>query len=210
MTKPDSAAACPPTLVLASQSPRRALLLREAGYDPIIAASAFTDDPAPPQGREPLMLAVELATQKAQGVARDPAWHHPVILAADTISIGTGRQLLGQPQSRDEARTMIRNFLNTTHQVVTGVAIFSLESQAQEVLADVASVWLGEVSDETLEAYLATDAWRGKAGGYNLAHIRAQGWPVKVTGDETTVLGLPMGRLVKRLAAWGVHAKGAS
>jgi septum formation protein len=195
------------TLVLASQSPARAKLLREAGYDFHVARSGFVDDPAPPQGHHPDKLAIELAMKKAEHVQLDPAWGHVVILAADTI--GVHRQdgdtvLLGQPQSIDEAREMLRQFMNQTHQVVTGAVLASPESDKLEAFADVAHVTLGHVEDEALEAYLHTGSWRGKAGGCSLSHVQSLGWPVQVQGDPTTVQGLPMKRLTESLAAWGV------
>lgn len=200
------------SLVLASQSPRRADFLREAGYVFVIAASHFVDDPTPPQDREPLMLAIELASQKARHVKLEalPASHADantlLVLGADTIAVGDDNVLLGQPQSQAEAGAMIRKFMHRTHRVVTGVCLWQPGENQEEIFADVAEVKLGEVTEAQLQNYLATDAWRGKAGGYNLAHVREIGWPVEVYGDESTVMGLPMQRLVQRLAAWGVHS----
>lgn len=195
-------------LALASQSPRRAAFLRDAGYDFVVVASGFVDDPAPPQGREPLMLAIELASRKTKEAVLDAlpanaqAW---LILGADTIAAGDDNVLLGKPESKEQAATMIRGFINKTHRVITGVSLWLPESEQEEVFADVASVQFGEVTDQQLQTYLATDAWRGKAGGYNLAHVRELGWDVTVTGDEATVMGLPMQKLVTRLSAWGVR-----
>lgn len=202
---PENQSSDAPTLVLASQSPRRAALLREAGLAVVVARSSFVDDPAPPQGREPLMLAIELASRKARHVMLEEAWPGPVILAADTISILPDGTLLGQPQSRDAAQAMIHGFLNREHRVVTGVALRRLDDEQEEVFADVATVRFGQLDDDAVQAYLDSELWRGKAGGYNLAYVRRQGWPVEVQGDETTVLGLPMRRLMTRLKAWGIH-----
>lgn len=205
MTSKADSSSSRPTLVLASQSPRRASLLQEAGLHPVIARSAFVDDPAPPQGQESLLLAVELATKKAINVIVEPQWHQPVVIGADTISVAVDGSLLGQPQSRAEARQMIESFMDHTHHMVTGVALWSPVTQQQEVFADTAEVWMGRVSDDVIDAYLDTELWRGKAGGYSLAHLQEQQWPLRVGGDETTVLGLPMRRLLPRLAAWGIE-----
>jgi len=202
--------------------------LHEAGYDFVVATSEFVDAAAPLQNREPLMLAIELASQKARQVHletlptshashADPAYgtdqtnvakhtnkDHLLILAADTIAVGDDNLLLGKPESKEEAGEMIRSFINQTHRVVTGVCLWQPGQDQEEVFADVAEVTLGEVTDEQLDAYLATDAWQGKAGGYNLSHVRKLGWPIEVAGDETAVMGLPMQRLVGRLEAWGV------
>lgn len=162
------------------------------------------------------MLAIELASQKARQVHLEslPTSHAShanhankdqlLILAADTIAVGDDNLLLGKPQSKEAADAMIRSFINKTHRVVTGVCLWQPGQDQEEVFADVAEVTFGDVSDEQLDAYLATDAWQGKAGGYNLSHVRKLGWPIKVTGDETAVMGLPMQRLVGRLEAWGV------
>ena len=66
-------------------------------------------------------------------------------------------------------------------------------------MCDVARVWIGDVSRTTLEEYLSSGEWRGKAGGYNLLDRLAAGWPIRVIGDTTTVMGLPMVQLNRQL-----------
>lgn len=194
------------SLLLASQSPARAKLLAEAGVLFEVAPSDFVDDPTPPQGREPLMLAVELASRKARHAKLPRQASDVLVLGADTISVGPQGELLGKPSDADDARRMIERFMDHTHPIISGVALWSPESDHEEVFADVAQVWIGRLTPKQLEDYLASGQWQGKAGGYNLAHVTQQGWPIEVTGDRTTVQGLPMKRLLPRLAAWGVRA----
>ncbi len=193
-----------PDLILASQSPRRAQLLRSAGYRPVTAKPLFDDPPQPEGGgRTAEELAVQLAGQKADSlIAQTPP--NAVILAADTICVGAQGDLIGQPTDRDNAGDMIRGFMNATHRVVTGVSLVT-SGRKQVSFADQAEVKFGPVSDEQLEAYLNTDQWRGKAGGYNLFDRQRDGWPIEVMGDPTTVVGLPMKKLKGALAQLGVH-----
>lgn len=201
------------SLVLASQSPARSALLQQIGCRFTVVPSQFTDDPTPPQNREPALLAMDLALKKAAfSLVSRPK---DVILSADTIGIlplhhshDTSLsmvELLGKPQSIDQARAMLRRLSGQTHHIVTGVALRQADGSHQEAFADITQVTWGHVDSATLEAYLASQSWVGKAGGYSLADIIARHWPVSLIGDPTTVQGLPMQRLMPRLTAWGVY-----
>ncbi|MFW6032995.1 MAG: Maf family protein [Phycisphaeraceae bacterium] len=199
-----------PRLILASRPPRRTLLLREAGYRFQQADPPFEDPPQPqPDARHPATtIAADLARQKASSLAEHvtgPA----LVLAADTICVGAHGRLLGQPATADEARQMIQGFLRDEHEVVTGVALLELKNAKAgepDCFADVARVRFGPLSEQALADYLATDHWRGKAGGYNLADRQLAGWPIDVVGDPATVMGLPMRQLRPRLARHGVRS----
>jgi len=201
-----------PPLILASQSPRRAQLLREAGFVFEQRSPPFADPDQPPGhlgGHEAEDYARSLAIQKAESLARDidgPA----TILAADTICVDEAGALVGKPRDREHARAMLRSFVGCDHRVLSGVALLRVGSNSEtatESFADTAVVTFGAVASEQLEAYLATEDWRGKAGGYNLFDRQAAGWPITVVGDPTTVVGLPMDRLVPMLAS-SLHSGG--
>ncbi|MBX2851186.1 MAG: Maf family protein [Phycisphaeraceae bacterium] len=191
-----------PPLILASQSPRRAQLLTEAGFVFEQRSPPLADPDQPPEhlrGHEAEAYAVSLAKQKAASLAEQidgPA----LILAADTICVDAAGELVGKPRDAGHARAMVGSFVQAEHRVLTGVALLKVGS-AVESFADAAVVRFGAVNDEQLDAYLATDGWRGKAGGYNLFDRQAAGWPIEVEGDPTTVVGLPMRRLAGMLKA---------
>jgi len=190
-------------LLLASRSPRRAALLREAGYV-IEQCDPPFDDPPNPQGdahQTPQQLAANLAARKAFSLPPSPC----VILAADTICTACNGGLLGTPTSRSEARTMIDSFVNNVHDVVTAVVLRPSQQGSEVTFVDTARVCFGSVNNDQSEAYLATNQWRGKAGGYNLFDRQADGWPIHVEGDPTTVVGLPMKKLVPALAKLGIY-----
>ncbi len=198
----------PAHLVLASRSPRRAQLLREAGYDFTQADPPFDDPPQP--AAEPGCSAKDLAGQLAGQKALSLQDHIPpgaVILAADTICVGQDGQLIGQPKDRQHAAEMIRHFTQNAHQVVTGVALLTDHLQAPLILVDQSTVVLETLNDVQLDEYLDTDQWQGKAGGYNLFDRQAAGWPIQVQGDPTTVVGLPMKQLIPALAGLSIRPK---
>jgi nucleoside triphosphate pyrophosphatase len=195
-----------PTLILASRSPRRAQLLREAAYTFTQADPPFNDPPQPTatQGQTPDDLATQLASKKALSL-HTLVPPNSVILAADTICIGPDNQLIGQPKNRDDARQMIRQFTQNAHHVVTGIALLTDALNTPQILADQATVTLGTLTDVQLNQYLDTQQWQGKAGGYNLFDRQKAGWPLTVQGDPTTVVGLPMNKLVPALKTLGIH-----
>ena len=201
-----------PPLILASQSPRRAQLLREAGFAFEQRSPPFADPDQPPghlEGHEAEDYACALAVQKAESLAGEIDGS-ATILAADTICVDAAGVLVGKPADRDHARAMLRSFVGCDHRVLSGVALMRIAVSGERSLdsfADTAVVTFGAVSDEQLETYLATEDWQGKAGGYNLFDRQAAGWPITVSGDPTTVVGLPMDRLVPMLSA-SLHSGG--
>jgi len=193
-------------LILASQSPRRAQLLAEAGGVFEQRSPPFADPEQPPshlRGHEAEAYAAALAKQKANSMA-DATDGPALILAADTICVDHEGGLVGKPRDRAHAREMVRSFIASQHRVITGVALLRVGDGPSKVasFADVAVVRFGAIDDAQLDAYVGTDDWRGKAGGYNLFDRRGAGWPIEVVGDPTTVVGLPMARLVPRLRAF--------
>lgn len=107
-------------MILASQSPRRIELMREAGYDIRIIPADI--DETPLDGEAPLTLVERLARAKAAAVAAEHAEPNELTVAADTIVTFDGK-ILGKPATEDEARTMLRELSGRTHQVATGVCI---------------------------------------------------------------------------------------
>lgn len=199
-------------LILASRSPRRAALLREAGYAFEAMSPPFVDPPTPRAAGDARAAqhATELARLKAESLrptVREPA----VILAADTICVGPDGVLVGTPEVEEEALGMLRSFAGKTHEVVTGIALLRREPGGDDRWwfdADTAAVTWGQIDDDTLRAYVGSGEWRGKAGGYNLFDRERAGWPIAVDGDAGTVVGLSLRRVAPMLAEAGVEPNG--
>lgn len=195
-----------PPLLLASQSPRRASLLRDAGVVFEQRSPPFADPDQPPghlNTEAANAYAQLLAVNKAKSLAASldrPA----TILAADTICVDHQGALIGKPVDRVDAQAMLRRFMEGPHQVITGVALLRNRVGDDNTLTsfvDTAQVQFGVITDQQLAVYLEKDEWRDKAGGYNLFDRQARGWPITVAGDPTTVVGLPMRRLMPLLSA---------
>jgi len=206
-----------PTLLLASRSPRRAQLLRDAGFDPVQITPDFQDpaDPNQAPGISPGIakgtsargsaVALHLAQRKAARLP--PEWiteyAGAVVITSDTVGIAPDGRLVGTPESRDQALAMLRDLINHTHTIATGVCLRIPDGSA-ESFVDTADVHLGHVADDDLQTYVTSDQWVGKAGGYNLIERQTAGWPITITGDSGTVMGLPMLQLTPRLISLGV------
>lgn len=191
-----------PTLWLASRSPRRLELLRQAA----IAATVFPadlDDADLTHGAvPPRQWVMALAYFKARRVRDMLASRLPpdggLILAADTECVCDGH-VLGQPTSRDEARSMLRSLRSRVHQTMSGVCLLCRRTSRRWMFTDEATVRIGALPDESIESYISSDLWRGKAGGYNLLERVEAGWSIEWEGDATCVMGLPMQRLTPLL-----------
>jgi septum formation protein len=196
-------------LILASQSPRRRELLTDAGvrFSCLSPAIDDADVAHPGPGVTPGVWAMSLAYFKARLVAgvlpeacRAGAW----VLSADTLvvlpGIGGGpARVLGKPADADEARAMIRDLADGEHQVVTGVCLLRADLSDRHMAFDVARVTFGPLAPDVIERYARGGAWAGKAGGYNLPDRVLDGWNISVVGDETCVMGLPMGVVMSLL-----------
>jgi septum formation protein len=175
-----------PQLILASASPRRAALLRQAGYTFTTQPAHF--DEAAHFGRlPPIQLATFLAKSKAAQVAARFA--DQVTLAADTV-VAFGDQPLGSPATEAEARQMIDLLTGTTHIVITGVAVRCPARDIDLECTVLSAVRMKNLSPAQLESYLASARWKGKAGGYGIQD--AEPIVTCVAGSVSNVIGLPM------------------
>ena len=200
----------PPRLILASASPRRRELLAEAGYDFDVEAAGL-DEAAAGRGVLPHRLPRALAEAKADVVAARHADEAVVVLAADTVAYTATEEVLGKPLDRDDAKRMLRALSNTSHAVVTGWAAIRIDDGRRlggHVRSDVV---MRDLSDRDLDHYLDTGEWRGKAGAYGVQD--GPGGPdpfvLRIEGELTNVIGLPMPQVVEALAELGVERESA-
>lgn len=196
-------------LVLASQSPRRRLLLQQAGLEHEAVHPGIDDALLEPgEGVSAARWAAALAFMKAR--AGWEASRHSagvVVIGADTVVVKDGR-FIGQPRDAAEARRIIETLQDGRHEVVTGVALVWCGQSGEgeqcmperRLFADRAIVRVGHIGDERIGAYIASGQWRGKAGAYNLSERLEAGWPIDYEGDAGTIMGLPVMKLVAELA----------
>ena len=142
-----------------------------------------------------------LAWLKARSVAEllGDKSEQVVILAADTVCIENDGTVLGQPSNEKIAKDMLLQLRGAMHRTMTGVCLLSHHAgsatRLRTLLYDVTRVEVGHISIAEIDRYVASGDWQGKAGGYNLQERLDGDWPIKVIGDPTTVMGLPMEKL---------------
>jgi septum formation protein len=187
-------------LILASISPRRAELLRNAGI-------WFTADPAyvaeaPAEGEKPVDYARRLACDKAGAVfARRP---EAVVLGADTVVV-VDQHLLEKPVNANDAARMLRLLSGRTHQVITGVCLIARGFERTE--AEITQVTFSRISDEEIAAYIRTGEPMDKAGAYGIQGFASR-WAERIEGCYFNVVGLPVSRVYRLLlAAQGATGK---
>jgi len=178
-------------LILASASPRRAELLRNAGI-------AFTVEPAhvpeePAAGEPPFQYAQRLARDKAKAVF---ARHSDsAVLGADTVVV-VDEHLLEKPRDETDAARMLRLLSGRTHQVITGVCLIAPAFEQME--AEVTEVCFRPLSGEETAAYIATGEPMDKAGAYAIQGMASR-WVEHIAGCYFNVVGLPVARVYRML-----------
>jgi septum formation protein len=193
----------PEPLVLASASPRRAQLLREANYRFEAVVPPLHEPEWVHPHVAPTLHAESLAYFKARSVA--PSHANDTILAADTIAVIQG-EIIGKPLDRDDACRILHRLSGTTHSVITGVVLFQPTTGRRLLQHGISTVGVRVLDAAAIQAYLDTGAWEGKAGAYG---IQDQDDPFveKVSGSFTNVVGLPMELLARMFEHWVLEAE---
>jgi septum formation protein len=185
-------------LILASGSPRRAEILRDAGYPFTILSSAI--DETPFANESPETLVQRLADTKADLVAAR-AVGPAVIIAADTEVVLDGH-VLGKPRTSDDARNMLAKLSGRTHSVITGVTLIRLPDAERRSFVETTQVQFAKIPDEEILRYLATGEPFDKAGSYAIQG-RAGRYVPRIEGCYFNIVGLPLARLAVALAELG-------
>lgn len=183
--------------VLASASPRRAVLLGQIGITPDKILSADIDE-TPLKGELPRALAVRLAGEKAQAVAMKEPGH--LILAADTV-VACGRRILPKAETREEAEDCLTQLSGRRHHVYGGLCLITPEGRKMERLADTL-VQFKRLSPQEIARYLKSGEWEGKAGGYAIQG-RAAAFVKAIQGSYSNVVGLSLYDTMRMLEGAG-------
>jgi septum formation protein len=181
--------------VLGSGSSRRRDLLAQIGVVADVIRPPEIDE-TPGKGELPRPYCIRMALEKARAIE---AGDDDLVLAADT-TVALGRRILGKPGSAGEAAQFLLALSGRRHKVITAVAVrFGPQLWQRDV---VTKVRMKRLSDEDINAYLATDDWQGKAGGYGIQGPAGALIPW-IQGSFTGVVGLPLAETVGLLQAAG-------
>jgi septum formation protein len=194
-------------LVLASASPRRQELLRNAGIPFTVCPANIPE--VPRTGESPRDCAERLAREKALAVSHQrPA---DVVLGADTIVVVDG-EMLGKPRDEADAMRMLRLLSGRTHQVITGVCLVGpslrtgnqkLETGSNKTCSETTLVTMTKLTEEDIRSYISSGEPMDKAGAYAIQGIASR-WIPRIEGDYFNVVGLPVALVCRMLQENGV------
>ena len=189
-----------PRLILASASPRRRELLAQIGIVPDAVSPADIDETPGPDER-PRVHAERLSREKCRIAAEDLAGENALVLAADTV-VAAGRRILDKPEDEAGARRHLSLLSGRRHTVFTGIALRRCVDGRDWSRLVATQVRFKRLSDAEIDAYLATDEWQGKAGGYAIQGHAARFVPW-IGGSYSNVVGLPLTETAGMLEAAG-------
>ena len=181
--------------ILGSGSPRRRELLAQIGVvaDDIRAPDI---DETPLKNELPRPYCTRMAYEKVLAVPSDA---EDIVLCADT-TVALGRRIMGKPGDAAEAEAFLRLLSGRRHKVVTAVAVKRGEQLWQRDVQS--SVKMKSLSDQEIAAYLKTNDWQGKAGGYAIQGPAGALIPW-ISGSFSAIVGLPLAETANLLRAAG-------
>jgi septum formation protein len=177
-------------VILASTSPARKALMATLGIPYSVEAPGVDEDVPPGIGVE--VATAMLAERKARAVAdRNPG---AIVIGSDQLVELEGRAI-GKSPDAAAAREQLQRMSGVTHRIITAVCVIS-DSTRTEI--DVASLTMRPLTDEEMDAYIATGEWQGCAGGYRIEG-KGRGLFTHIDGDSTSIQGLPLPLLRRML-----------
>ncbi|HXW15758.1 MAG TPA: Maf family protein [Terriglobia bacterium] len=178
-------------LILASNSPRRSELLRNAGFDFEVIPSGV-DEGEPSPSKPPEEYARRVARTKALRVAaRAPTGS--LVLGADTV-VAIGGLILGKPSGPFDATRMLRMLSGQTHEVITAICLVRAPDQILAVKHEVSFVTFCKLSEEEIRSYIASREPFDKAGAYAIQGLASK-FVIHISGCYFNVVGLPVSLL---------------
>lgn len=187
-------------VILASASPRRRELLSQAGISFVMQPGNVEEDLSQLEG-SPAEKAKQLAFMKAREIADRN--REGLVLGADTIVVVDG-MIFGKPENNADARCMLMELSGREHSVITGLALINSFSGEFRMDHEETRVRFARLTEDEIEAYIRTGEPFDKAGAYALQGMGAllvEG----IVGCYSNVVGLPLMRLRKLLAEFGIN-----
>jgi len=185
-------------LILASSSPRRAVILRDAGI--VFESAPVAVDETPWHNEPPLHLVRRLAKAKASAAA-ERVTGSAIVIGADTEVVVDG-EVLGKPAARLDAREILQRLSGRIHEVITGLELIRLPDRASRSEQETTRVTFATLSALEIDDYIASGECYDKAGGYAIQG-RAARFITRVEGCYFNVVGLPLARLYRALRDLG-------
>jgi septum formation protein len=189
---PDFSSQSAMALILASASPRRQELLRNAGIAFTVQAANIPEVTI--VGESPQACAERLAAAKARAIINQGC--EDLVLGADTVVL-VEREIFGKPRTKADAERMLRLLSGRTHEVITGICL-ARKSWFEDIRSERTLVSMSAISEDDIREYVATREPMDKAGAYAIQGIASR-WIHRIEGDYFNVVGLPVSLVYRML-----------
>lgn len=174
-------------LILASKSPRRQKILKEAGFEFEIKPADLDEEQY--ENLPPLEMVLTLSKLKAEKIAQK--FPEYLIIGADT-TIDLNGKMISKPRNLDHARQMLQELSGSKHKVITAYTI--IQNGTSETYHEVTEVFFNELTDKEIEEYIHSIDVLGFAGSYGIQD-GADAFVKEIKGDYLNVVGLPTSAL---------------
>lgn len=185
-------------IILASQSPRRKALLKQIGLNFEVIVSNFEEKIE--YGLKPNELAEKFSLQKAKDVAKKQK--NAIVIAADTFVV-LNNEILGKPETPENARRMLKKLSGKAHIVITGFTIIDTKTGKTKTRSLETKVFIKKLTKEEIDEYIKTGEPLDKAGAYAAQELGGL-FVEKIEGDFFNLVGLPIFDLAKELKNFGI------
>jgi septum formation protein len=179
-------------LILASGSPRRSEVLRNAGFTFEVCPAPVDETRLPQESAEAYVERVARAKARAAAHAHQ-AGEPAIVIAADTTVLVDG-QILAKPEDAADARRMLRLLSGRTHEVLSALAVINIATGQESLYVEKTRVEIVKLSEEEIENYIATGEPFDKAGAYGIQGIAGR-FAARINGCYFNVMGMPLSRL---------------
>ncbi len=187
------------TIILASASPRRKVLLEKIGLRFEVEPSDYAEDM--PLGLEPHEFARKISLEKAMVVASKHK--NSIVIAADTFIV-FGGQILGKPHTEKDAREMLEAMSGKCHSVITGFSIIDTGKNKTLSKSVETKVYIRKLTRVEIDAYVKSGEPLDKAGAYAIQGLGSV-FVEKIDGDYYNVMGFPLSALTEALKEFGIN-----
>ena len=180
-------------IILASQSPRRAEIMRMIGLKFKVESSNIYEEVN--QKIEQNEIAINISKAKAEKISHK--YPNNIIIGADTIVV-LNKEIFGKPKNINESKKMLKALSGNSHKVITGVTIMNKKLGILKTFSEMTEVFVREIPTKKIEYYLRNFNTLDKAGGYGIQEWFSV-WIEKINGCYYNVMGLPVSKFYKHL-----------
>jgi septum formation protein len=188
-------------IILASSSPRRAEVLRNAGIAFEIHPTHIHETELPDESAQAMVARLAESKARAAAAEIDAGMRDCIVVGADTTVV-LGGEILGKPRDSTQAREMLAKLSGRTHNVLTGIFLLRLPGKSTRAAVENSAVTFAPLSEKEIDSYVATAEPLDKAGAYAIQGLAGRHIP-KIEGCYFNIVGLPLARLYALLRELG-------